>query len=168
MLSKKKKDQLPKTLVEKILDKQKISYTQFAFPTHEEHHVAQMQVEHLGIDEHLIYKTLVLTGKQTGPIVGVVPIDGHLDEKKLSQISGNKKIAMLPLKDLVATTGYEHGANTPIGIWEKAHFPIYIDQQAAEEPLIFVSSGKIGRSIQINPQDLQKAVSATFCDISTH
>lgn len=163
---KKKQGQLAKTLVEKILDKQKVAYTQFEFPTHEEHHVAQMQVDHLDIDEHLIYKTLVLSGKQTGPIVGVVPIDCHLDEKKLSKISGNKKIAMVPLKDLVATTGYEHGANTPVGIWEKAHFPIYIDQQAEKEPLIFVSSGKIGRSIQINPQDLSRVVSGTFADIS--
>ncbi|KRM24016.1 aminoacyl-tRNA deacylase [Latilactobacillus graminis] len=162
----KKKKQLSKTLVEKILDKQKVTYTQLAFPTTEVHNVAQMKVEHLNINEHLIYKTLVLSGKQTGPIIGVVPIDCHLDEKKLSQISGNKKIAMVPLKNLVATTGYEHGANTPIGIWEQSHYPIYIDQQAETESFIYVSSGKIGRSIQINPQDLQRITEATFADIS--
>jgi len=166
MGKKKKQNALSKTLVEKILDKQKVAYTQLEFPTEEVHNVAQMKVDHLDIDEHLIYKTLVLSGKSTGPIVGVVPIDCHLDEKKLSQISDNKKIAMVPLRELVATTGYEHGANTPVGIWEQSHYPIYIDQQAEKEPFIYVSSGKIGRSIQINPRDLQRVTEATFADIS--
>ncbi len=48
-------------------------------------------MDHQGIDEHLIYKTLVLTGNVTGPVVGVVPIDRHLDEKALARVSGNKK-----------------------------------------------------------------------------
>ncbi len=50
-----------------------------------------MDVKDDTVDEHMIYKTLVLNGKTTGPVVGVVPLDAHLDEKKLAKESGNKK-----------------------------------------------------------------------------
>ncbi|WP_010621441.1 Cys-tRNA(Pro) deacylase [Paucilactobacillus suebicus] len=152
-------------MVEQILDKNKIEYEQAEFPTHQEGDVAQLNVEHNGIEEHLIYKTLVLAGETTGPVVGVVPVDTHLNEKALARVSGNKKVNMVPLKDLLKTTGYQHGANTPIGIYEKFKYPIYIDQSAKDTPFIYVSSGKIGRSVKLNGQDLATLVHASFEDL---
>ncbi|MCF0118835.1 MAG: Cys-tRNA(Pro) deacylase, partial [Limosilactobacillus mucosae] len=105
----KKKQRIKKTQVEQILDKHHIPYQQIVFPTFEDGDVRSLQVDHLGIDEHLIYKTLVLEGPTTGPLVGVVPIDSHLDEKALARVSGNKKVDMVPLKNLLKTTGYVHG-----------------------------------------------------------
>ncbi len=165
MSKKKKKGQLKKTQVEQILDKNKIAYHQMAFLTHQDGDVRTMSVDHLGIDEHRIYKTLVLEGPTTGPLVGVVPVDSHLDEKALARVSGNKKVEMIPLKKLVKTTGYVHGANTPVGIYEKNHFPIFIDQDAQKESTIFVSSGQIGRSVELNADDLAKLVHAEFADL---
>lgn len=161
----KKKARLKKTQVEQILDKHKIPYHQIEFPTVQDGDVRSMKVDHLGIDEHRIYKTLVLEGPTTGPVVGVVPIDTHLDEKALARVSGNKKVEMVPLKKLVKTTGYVHGANTPVGIYEKHHYPIYIDQAAQAEATIFVSSGQIGRSVEVSATDLAQLVDATFADL---
>lgn len=161
----KKKARLKKTQVEQILDKHKIPYRQIEFPTVQDGDVRSMKVDHLGIDEHRIYKTLVLEGPTTGPVVGVVPIDTHLDEKALARVSGNKKVEMVPLKKLVKTTGYVHGANTPVGIYEKHHYPIYIDQAAQAEATIFVSSGQIGRSVEVSANDLAQLVDATFADL---
>lgn len=161
----KKKARLKKTQVEQILDKHKIPYRQIEFPTVQDGDVRSMKVDHLGIDEHRIYKTLVLEGPTTGPMVGVVPIDTHLDEKALARVSGNKKVEMVPLKKLVKTTGYVHGANTPVGIYEKHHYPIYIDQAAQAEATIFVSSGQIGRSVEVSATDLAQLVNATFADL---
>lgn len=161
----KKKARLKKTQVEQILDKHKIPYRQIEFPTVQDGDVRSMKVDHLGINEHRIYKTLVLEGPTTGPVVGVVPIDTHLDEKALARVSGNKKVEMVPLKKLVKTTGYVHGANTPVGIYEKHHYPIYIDQAAQAEATIFVSSGQIGRSVEVNATDLAQLVDATFADL---
>ncbi|MBW1604905.1 Cys-tRNA(Pro) deacylase [Lactobacillus sp. Sy-1] len=162
-----KKSKLKKTLVEKILDKAKVDYKQFAFETHMQGDVAQLDVNHGEVDEHRVYKTLVLSGKTTGPVVGVVPLDKHLNEKELARVSGNKKVNMVPLRDLEKTTGYEHGANTPIGIWEKFEYPIYIDASAEQQGSILVSSGKIGRSVEINATDLKNLVHAEFADIAT-
>ena len=161
----KKKARLKKTQVEQILDKHKIPYRQIEFPTVQDGDIRSMKVDHLGIDEHRIYKTLVLEGPTTGPVVGVVPIDTHLDEKALARVSGNKKVEMVPLKKLVKTTGYVHGANTPVGIYEKHHYPIYIDQAAQAEATIFVSSGQIGRSVEVSANDLAQLVDATFADL---
>ncbi|WP_057768810.1 Cys-tRNA(Pro) deacylase [Lactobacillus selangorensis] len=165
-MSKKKKAQMSKTLVEKILDKAKIPYQQYEFPTHAEGDVAQLTVDHLNVPEHDIYKTLALTGNKTGPVIAVVPIDEHVDYKKLSKASGNKKVGMVPLKDLIATTGYEHGANTPIGIYETHHYPTYFAKEAEAEDTILVSSGKIGRSVGINPKQIVQFVHGEFADIT--
>ncbi|MCH3921473.1 Cys-tRNA(Pro) deacylase [Limosilactobacillus sp.] len=165
MSKKNKKSKLKKTQVEQILDKNKVAYQQFEFPTHQDGDVRTMTVDHLDIDEHHIYKTLVLSGNVTGPLVGVIPIDNHLDEKKLAKVSGNKKVDMVPLKNLLKTTGYVHGANTPVGIYEKHHYPIFIDSVAKKQGEIYVSSGKIGRSVKVNAEDLAKLVHAEFADL---
>lgn len=163
-MGKKKKNKVHKTLVEQILDKNNISYIQHQFATHDENNVAQLEVEE-DMDQHRIYKTLVLEGKDTGPVVGVVPLDQHLDEKKLAKESGNKKVNMVPLKDLLKTTGYVHGANTPVGIYEKFHYPIYIDNEAKRQGQILVSSGQVGRSVELDATDLVDLVHGHFVDI---
>lgn len=154
----KKKTRLQKTLVEKILDRAKIAYEQKEFnlddPTAERD------------DQTIIYKTLVLHGEKTGPLVGVVPLNEHLDERKLAEASGNKRVRMIPLKELAETSGYVHGANTPIGIYEQDHFPIYIDQSVQNLPAMMVSSGKLGRSVKLAPQDLIDFVEGTVVDLT--
>lgn len=162
----KKKNKIEKTLVEKILDRNKVKYRQVEFATSEDSGgVAQIDTSILNENEHLVYKTLVCTGNKTGVIVGVVPITKHLSMKKLAKHSGNKKCEMLPLKELEKTTGYVHGANTPIGISFNHHFPIYLDNSMINETEIGVSSGKVGRSVFLKPSDLQKITKAVFCDL---
>ncbi|HEL1670229.1 TPA: aminoacyl-tRNA deacylase [Streptococcus suis 2651] len=153
-----KKVQIKKTLVDQILDKAKINHDSLVLNAFE----GQLPP---GIEEHEIYKTLALTGDKTGPIVGIVPITEHLSEKKLAKISGNKKVSMIPQKDLEKTTGYVHGANNPVGIRQKHNFPIYIDQSALELGHLIVSAGEIGRSIQIDSQVLADFVKADFADL---
>ncbi|PWF99850.1 aminoacyl-tRNA deacylase [Levilactobacillus bambusae] len=165
MAKKSKKGRLHKTLVEQILDKNKIPYQQLVFETYTDGDV--QSAVHTN-DDHHVYKTLALLGNTTGPVIGVLPIDRHLDEKKLAKVSGNKKVNMIPLKDLQKTTGYEHGANTPIGIWEKSKYPIYIDEVAQDQGQIAVSSGQIGRSVILDANDLAHLVSGTFADLEAH
>ncbi|HFU4456486.1 TPA: aminoacyl-tRNA deacylase [Streptococcus suis] len=153
-----KKVKIKKTLVDQILDKAKIDYDSLVLNAFE----GQLPP---GIEEYEIYKTLALTGDKTGPIIGIVPITEHLSEKKLAKISGNKKVSMIPQKDLEKTTGYIHGANNPVGIRQKYNFPIYIDQSALEKGKLIVSAGEIGRSIRIDSQVLADFVKANFADI---
>ena len=155
-MSKKKK--LKKTLVEQILDKAKIKHDSLALNALEGKLPKDIQKED-------IFKTLALTGDKTGPLIGIIPITEHLSEKKLAKVSANKKVTMIPQKELQKITGYVHGANNPVGIRQKHHFPIFIDSIALEKGQIIVSAGEIGRSIRINSQVLADFVGAQFADL---
>ncbi|VEE12784.1 YbaK/EbsC family protein EbsC protein [Streptococcus anginosus] len=153
-----KKTKIKKTLVEQILTKSKIPHKGLQINALE----GQLPK---GIERSQIYKTLALTGDKTGTVIGIVPITKHLAEKKLAKISGNKKVSMIPQKELEKTTGYIHGANNPVGIRQKHHFPIYIDNSALTRETIIVSAGELGHSIEINAKELANFVEATFADI---
>lgn len=156
-MSKKKK--LKKTLVDQILDKAGIPHDSLEINALED----KLPEDVLS---HQIYKTLALTGDKTGPVIGIVPITEHLSEKALAKLSGNKKVSMIPQKDLEKTTGYVHGANNPVGIRQKHAFPIYIDQSALGLGQMIVSAGEIGRSIRIDSQALADFVGASFADLT--
>lgn len=156
----KRQTHIQKTLVEKILDKHHIPYQTINFTTEIHGDIEQIipnQQENINI-----YKTLVLIGNKTGPLVGILPLNKHLSYKLLAQLSGNKKVSMVPLKDLKKTSGFEHGANSPIGIREQHNYPIYFDSQALHDQQIAVSAGKIGRSVIVDAQKLAKLVNGTF------
>lgn len=153
-----KKIKIKKTLVEQILDKQHLQYDTLIVN-------AQENIIPDGIQKEDIFKTLALLGDKTGPIIGILPITEHLSEKKLAKISNNKKVHMIPQKDLQKTTGYIHGANNPIGIRQKHNFPIFIDEIALKKEYMVVSAGEIGRSIRINSQELADFVDAKFENI---
>ena len=153
-----KKVKNKKTLVEQILTKAGIDHTGIQINALE----GELPPEY---DRKQIFKTLALLGDKTGPIIGIVPITQHLSEKKLAKISGNKKVSMIPQKDLEKTTGYIHGANNPVGIRQKHNYPIFIDKIALDLDQIIVSAGEVGHSIIVAPQDLSSFVKADFADI---
>ena len=153
-----KKTKVKKTLVEQILTKSGVSHKGIQI------NALEGQLPE-GIERSHIFKTLALLGDKTGPVIGIVPITEHLSEKKLAKISGNKKVAMIPQKDLENTTGYIHGANNPVGIRQKHNYPIFIDETALELEKMIVSAGDVGHSIIIAPKDLANFVKARFVDI---
>ena len=155
-MSKKKKQK--KTLVAQILDRAKIPYEAISFNALEGE-------KRDDIPPQQIFKTLALKGDKTGPLVGMVPLTEKLSEKKLAKISGNKKVHMIPQKDLETTTGYIHGANNPVGIRQRHKFPIYLDLSAHNWDNIICSAGEVGQSIRINPIDLADFVQAEFADL---
>ena len=153
-----KKVKIKKTLVEQILAKAGIPHQGIQINALE----GELPQDY---ERDQIFKTLALLGDKTGPIIGIVPITQHLSEKKLAKISGNKKVSMIPQKDLEKTTGYIHGANNPVGIRQKHNYPIFIDKIALDLDQMIVSAGEVGHSIIVAPQDLASFVKADFADI---
>ena len=153
-----KKVKIKKTLVEQILTKAGIEHTGIQINALEDELPSEYDRTH-------IFKTLALLGDKTGPIIGIVPITEPLAEKKLAKVSSNKKVSMIPQKDLEKTTGYIHGANNPVGIRQKHNYPIFIDKTALDLDKMIVSAGEVGHSIIIAPQDLASFVKADFADI---
>lgn len=153
-----KKTKLKKTLVEQILEKESIPFESLSL------NALKNEIP-TDVSSSDIFKTLVLKGDKTGPVIGILPITEHLSEKKLAKLSGNKKVVMIPQKDLQKTTGYIHGANNPVGIRQKHNYPIFIDISAIEKKEMIVSAGEVGRSLKIDSQLLAEFVKAEFADI---
>lgn len=150
---------MEKTNASRLLERQGINFELIEYPVDPEHLEASHVAEALGQDIATVFKTLVLHGDKSGYFVCVIQGDKEVDLKKAAKLSGNKKVAMIPMKELLPLTGYIRGGCTAIGM--KKNFPVYIDENALIHPLIHVSAGKRGMQIKLKPQDYIKATSAT-------
>lgn len=99
-----------------------------------------------------VFKTLVLLNEKREIVVACIPGMEKLDLKKLAKLSNNKKLEMLPMKDLLSMTGYVRGGCSPIGI-KKRHIT-FIHESALDNKTILVSGGLRGLQIEIEPQKL--------------
>ena len=118
----------------------------------------------LGIDADQVFKTLVARGDKTGIVVFCIPVAMELDLRKCAQVSGNKKVEMIHVKELLGLTGYIRGGCSPIGM--KKAFPTYIHASASEHPFIYISAGVRGLQLKLAPADLAAYVRAAFAEIS--
>ena len=155
---------LEKTNAARLLDKAGISYKLIPYEFDENDLVAQHVADSLGQDIARVFKTLVLHGDRSGHIVCVVPGDTEVDLKALAKASGNKKVEMILMKDLLAVTGYIRGGCSPIGM--KKRFPTYFHSTALDFDTIYVSAGVRGLQIEIAPADLIGFVGAEVTEVA--
>ena len=154
-------NQINKTNVARLLDKAKVPYELIPYEVDENDLSAVHVAASLGEDIEQVFKTLVLRGDKTGHFVCVIPGEHEVDLKMAAKASGNKKCEMLPLKELLPTTGYIRGGCSPIGM--KKHFPTYIHDTCLSFPYIYVSAGVRGLQIKLAPQDLIREARAEVC-----
>jgi Cys-tRNA(Pro)/Cys-tRNA(Cys) deacylase len=154
-----------KTNAARLLDKAGISYELIRYTVDPDNLAVDHVAAELDEDINQVYITLVLKGDKTGHIVCVIPGNKEVDLKKAAKISGNKKVEMIPMKDLLPTTGYIRGGCTSIGM--KKQFPTYIQEDCILFDHIFISAGQRGLQIKINPNDLINFVPAIEADITT-
>ena len=123
-------------------------------------HAAQM----LGIDPDCMFKTLVARSDKKALYVFCIPVAQELDLKKCASVSGEKKIEMVHVKELLGLTGYIRGGCSPIGM--KKLYPTFIDETAQLFDRIYVSAGTRGEQVILAPDDLLEYIHATYADIT--
>lgn len=115
-----------------------------------------LSVEKIADDNGLplaqVFKTLVAKGDKTGVVVAVIAGDSTLNLKALAKVSGNRKMALLPLKELQKETGYIRGGCSPVGM--KKSFPVFLDRHAEDFSKIYVNAGARGILMGLDPQAL--------------
>ena len=153
-----------KTNAARLLDKAKIPYNLIPYEFDENDLAAQHVADSLGQDIAKVFKTLVLHGDKTGHIVCVVPGNTEVDLKALAKVSGNKKVEMIAMKDLLSVTGYIRGGCSPIGM--KKLFPTYFHSTATDFDHIYVSAVVRGLQLEISPSDLIGFVGATVAEVA--
>lgn len=150
---------ISKTNAMRMLDRAKIAYEVREYPQNGP--IAAVDVaNYLGQPADRLFKTLVTTDNAHGYFVFCLPGDHELDLKQAAKTVGVKKIEMLKQKDLLGLTGYVHGGCSPVGM--KKAFPTVVDSTALDWETIYVSGGKIGMQVELNPRDLEKLLDVKF------
>ena len=155
---------IEKTNAARLLDKARIEYNLIPYEFDENDLAAQHVADSLGQDIACVFKTLVLHGDRTGHIVCVVPGNMEVNLKSLAKVSGNKKVEMIAMKDLLAVTGYIRGGCSPIGMKKK--FPTYFHSTALDFETIYVSAGVRGLQLEISPAALVDFVGGAVADVA--
>lgn len=154
---------IQKTNAARLLDRAGISYELIPYKVNPDDLAAIHVAEELGEDISMVYKSLVLHGDRTGYFVCVIPGDKEVDLKRAAKASGNKKVEMIPMKDLLGVTGYIRGGCTAIGM--KKPFPVFLQEEASSLEVFYVSAGQRGLQLKLSPADYAAFTRATFCNI---
>lgn len=154
--------QMTKTNAMRMLDAAKIPYQVLEYEVDESDLSGIHIAEELGFPREKMFKTLVARGDKTGPLVFCLPVAEEIDLRRAAAITGNKKIEMIHVKDLLSLTGYIRGGVSPIGMKKK--FPTYFEKSALDFQEITVSSGKRGAQLLLNRAALLQFLQAQTAD----
>jgi Cys-tRNA(Pro)/Cys-tRNA(Cys) deacylase len=118
----------------------------------------------IGFPVEQTFKTLVARGDRAGVCLAVLPGDAELDLKALARATGDRKIDVVPLKEVQPLTGYVRGGVTALGC--RKPYPVFIDEFAQLYDRISVSAGLRGAQILLRPEDYRRAIDGVWAPIA--
>lgn len=152
-----------KTNATRILETLGIEFTVREYEVDPDDLGAEKVAAAIGMPAEQVFKTLVLRGDRNGVCLAVIPADAELDLKATAKLSGNRKVAMVPLKDVQPLTGYVRGGVTAFGC--KKPFPVYAAEEIGLYDEIAVSAGARGQQLVLAPDDYIGAADATLGEL---
>ena len=155
---------MTKTNAMRILDAAKISYVPYEYPVDENDLTGVHIAEQIGLDKDIVFKTITARGDKNGIVVFCIPCAFELDLKKCARVTGDKRIELLPVKELLPNTGYIRGGCSPVGMKKK--FPTFIDETCLLFDKITVSAGIKGCQLLLCTNDLISLLDITVSDIT--
>ena len=153
-----------KTNAARFLDQMGISYELREYEVDPDDLGAESVATKIGLPPAQLFKTLVAQGDRHGICMAVIPSDAELDLKAIAAASDNRKIHLVPVKELHKLTGYVRGGVTAIAA--KKAFPVYVDNSIERFGLISVSAGTRGLQILLAPVDYLRVVNARLAPIA--
>jgi len=155
---------MKKTNAARFLDRLNIHYKLVEYEIDESDLSAENVAKKINLPLEQVFKTLVARGDKTGVLLACIPGGAELDLKAIAALSGNKKVEMVPVKEIQSLTGYIRGGVSPLGA--KKHYPVYLNESAMKFPLISISAGVRGCQFFIGPGDLSRVLEATIGQIT--
>ncbi len=149
---------MKKTQAMRMLDKAGVPYEVHSYPVDPDKLEAQHVAHLLDIPETMVYKTLVVVGGPRGWFMAVIPGPDQLDLKAAAQLVGEKRVALLPVKELESVTGYIRGGVSPLG--GRRILPVYAQSGIEHQECISISAGQRGLQIWLKGADLVAATQA--------
>ena len=159
-----RKDTSVKTNAARILDSAGVHYELREYPVNEEDLSAPHVAAAIGMLAEQVFKTLVVRGDRTGILMACIPGNAELDLKALAAASGNKKVELVPVREVLPLTGYIRGGVSPVGA--RKPYPLFLDETAELWDVISISAGVRGCQMLVSPAGLAPVVEAHICDIA--
>ncbi len=155
---------MTKTNAMRLLTQAKIPFRTTEYAYDENDLNGMHAADAIGMSPEQVFKTLVARGERCGILVFCIPVCCSLDLKKAAKAASDKKVEMIPMKDLLPLTGYIRGGCSPIGM--KKSYPTFIDETVTLLDEVAVSAGTRGQQLILSPQDLIQYVKMTVCDLT--
>lgn len=152
-----------KTNATRLLEAANVAFKTVEYEVDESDLSGMHIAEQMGRDPASIFKTLVMKGEKNGYFVCCLPVCDELDLKKVARAFGDKKVDLIPMKELKDLTGYIRGGCSPIGMKKK--FPTLIDETAVLFDEILINAGMRGMMIRVEPNALIRFVDAKEADL---
>lgn len=155
---------MTKTNAMRMLDAAKIPYEILEYEVDESDLSGIHIAESVGFPPEKMFKTLVARGDKTGLLVFCIPVAKEIDLKAAASLTGNKRVEMIHVKELLGLTGYIRGGCSPIGMKKK--YPTYFDTDAEKFDRITVSAGIRGAQLLLQREALISFVQAKIAPIT--
>jgi Cys-tRNA(Pro)/Cys-tRNA(Cys) deacylase len=147
-----------KTNAVRLLDQHKIKYELREYDVDPDDLTAETVARKVGLPSEQVFKTLVARGDRNGVCLAVIPGNCELDPKALAHLTGDRRIEMVPLKDVQPLTGYIRGGVTALAC--KKDYPVYADETFELFDIISISAGARGTQILLAPEDYIRITNA--------
>jgi len=158
------KTAVQKTNAARLLDRMGIHYELREYDVDPDDLAAETVAAKIGLPAEQVFKTLVARGERSGISLAVIPGDQEVNLKALAAAAGERKIQLVPVKELQALTGYIRGGVT--GLAAKRDFPVYVDETIELFDRVSISAGVRGLQILIAPADYLRATKGTIAALA--
>jgi Cys-tRNA(Pro)/Cys-tRNA(Cys) deacylase len=155
---------MTKTNAARLLDRAGIHYELREYAVDETDLSAPHVAAAIGMPPEQVFKTLVARGDRSGVVMACIPASSELDLKALAAASGNKKVELVAVKEVLGLTGYIRGGVSPIGT--RKPYPLYLDETADLWDVVSVSAGLRGCQLLLAPGDLARIAEAKLCAVA--
>ena len=153
-----------KTNAVRLLDSLRLHYELCEYAVEPDDLAAESVAAKIGLPAEQVFKTLLARGDRNGPCFAVIPGNYELDLKALAKLSGDRKVELVPLKQVQPLTGYIRGGVTVLGA--KKDFPVFVDETMELWEVVSISAGVRGTQVLVAPQDYLRITNAALGEIA--
>jgi Cys-tRNA(Pro)/Cys-tRNA(Cys) deacylase len=153
-----------KTNAVRLLDSFGVHYELCEYAVDPDDLAAESVAAKIGLPPEQVFKTLLARGDRNGPCFAVIPGNYELDLKALAKLSGDRKVELVPLKQVQPLTGYIRGGVTVLGA--KKEFPVFVDETMELWDVVSISAGVRGTQVLVAPRDYLRITNAALGEIA--
>jgi Cys-tRNA(Pro) deacylase len=146
-----------------FLRQHKVPFTQHEY-RYEERGGTAVSSRELGVDEHIVIKTLIMEDEKKQPLIVLMHGDKEVSTKNLARQAGRKTVSPCAPDAAQKHTGYLVGGTSPFGT--RKTMPVFLERTIADLDRIYVNGGRRGFLISLAPVELMRVLSPTLVDAS--